>query len=249
MRLYSLLSICLPFLSLTTGFYKQGHELIGELTDNILDENIKERIGISVKEASPWADSIRWEKGYRWANDLHYIDTDDRPDENNCFVNSYKVNEGRNLYTALTNYTERLSNRVNRTEEDLKFFIHFYEDLFEPLHASGILRGGNGYDVDFFGRKGNLHQVWDYLIIRDRVQEIDNYLSYLINTTRYHTPYEPFNFAFWIHYNNKLNCEYVYNHLNYDVSKEYYDKNKYIVESLILTCAVNLKYILEQLYY
>lgn len=239
----------LPFLLFSDifAFYKQGHKLIGKIVDNILNEKTKKNIGLSIEDISPWADSIRWNNNYTWARPLHYIDTNDNPEKNECYVNSFKTIKP-NIYDALTNYTTRLLDIKNRNDEDLKFLIHFYEDLFQPLHVSGSYRGGNSFDTIFFGRKSNLHQVWDYLILRDRNNEISNYIDYLINSTKFVTPYESFNYQFWIQYNNKINCEYVYRNLDNKISIEYYNKNKYILEKQILQASVNMKYMLESLF-
>lgn len=236
-------------LSVVSSYYKQGHSLIGELTDKLLDKNIKNKIGISIKKISPWADSVRRNPSYRWANPLHFINTGDNAEENNCFVNSF--NDTTNLYTSLTNYTERLSNKETRTEEDLKFFVHFYQDLYQPLHMSGMYNGGNSLKLNFFGRKTNLHQTWDYLILRNRIKEMGKkkkYLKHLMSLSKIVVPYKSFDFKFWIIHNNKLNCNNVYKDLDYNVTEEYYETNKYIIEYLITVNAVNLKYILEDLY-
>jgi S1/P1 Nuclease len=66
--------------------------------------------------------------------------------------------------------------------EALRFLIHFYGDMHQPLHcADNMDRGGNGVVVTWFGQvdsspaiddkpatKWNLHSVWDFGII-DRV--------------------------------------------------------------------------------
>lgn len=248
MNLTLLLTIFFPFL--VNSYYKQGHSLIGELTDNLLNITTKKNIGLSIKKISPWADAIRKNSSYNWARPLHYIDTDDDAEHNQCSIISFKEHQ-MNIYTALTNYSTRLHNKEKRTDEDLKFFVHFYQDLYQPLHMSGIYRGGNSYKVNFFGRKANLHQVWDYLILRDHMQEKGkrkSYLKYLIQMSQSFPHYNPFDFKFWIKHNNKLNCEYIYKNLTFNITKDYYNNNKYIIDHLIVINAVNLKNILETLY-
>lgn len=232
------------FIPFIQCFYKQGHELIGTLVDNILDETVKNNINMSIKDISPWADSVRRNPEYRWLEPLHFINTEDFPDKNICNVNTFESIKP-NLYNALQNYTQKLMNSYTRTEEDLKIFVHLYQDLFQPLHMSGVFRGGNSYKTDFFGRKTNLHQVWDSLILRNRINEFDNYHEYLNVLLSNYTVFEPFNFKFWISHNNKLNCNNVYYNVSDKISTKYYNINKILLEKLIITASLNLKYILE----
>ena len=46
----------------------------------------------------------------------------------------------------------------------LKFLLHLIGDLHCPLHAEGLLRGGNDIHVVWKGEDTNLHFVWDVLI-------------------------------------------------------------------------------------
>ncbi len=61
----------------------------------------------------------------------------------------------------------------------LKFLVHFVGDIHQPLHASGVERGGNGILVRVFGSDTcggtparqapcNLHSVWDTQLIAHR---------------------------------------------------------------------------------
>lgn len=242
------LNLC--FLPVVSGFYKKGHELIGEMTDIMLSKDIKDNIGLSIEKVSSWADSIRRDRSYSWANNLHFIVTPDDAEKNFCDIPVFDDKE-RNLYTALQNYTSRLLNKEERQEEDLKFFVHFYQDMFQPLHISGIYRGGNQYKVDFFGRKGNLHEVWDYLILRNRMNEKggkEKYMKYLLEYSKNIQPLNSFDFKYWMRRNNRLNCEFVYNNISFNITEAYYDKNKYLIDHLMVFSAVNLQNILTQLY-
>jgi hypothetical protein len=56
--------------------------------------------------------------------------------------------------------------RLEHTERKmaLKFLLHLIGDLHCPLHAEGLLRGGNDIFVVWKGEDTNLHFVWDVLI-------------------------------------------------------------------------------------
>lgn len=236
------------------SFYKEGHSLIGETLDNLLSEKVLKNLKLNgtLKQISPWADSIRTNPNFNWAKPLHYITTnaDENHRKGECSVNVYAF-EGNNLYTALLNYTNRISNKETRTEEDLKFFIHFYQDLYQPLHMSSMYRGGNQVPIDFFGRDTNLHAVWDGLLLRNRIKEMGKkkkYNEYLIDIVSKTKPYKPLDFKFWIVHNNKINCCCVYSNLTNSITLDYYNKNKIVIEELLVMGIVNLKHIIEEFY-
>lgn len=232
------------------SFYKQGHSLIGQIVDITIDNTTRNNIGLSIENISPWADSVKKTKEYLWSRPLHYIDVPTNPEKGECDLTDLDISKP-NLYLALHNYTERISDKLTRTDEDLKFFVHFYEDLFQPLHMSGIYRGGNNYPVNFFGDQANLHEVWDFLIIKRNIKEkgkMHKYIKYILDSLSNVKPYKPLDFDFWIKHNNRINCACVYKNLSHNVTEVYYHKNKEILDQLIIMASVNLKYILEKFY-
>jgi len=78
-------------------------------------------------------------------------------------------------------HEQRLADRtLDRTDRAvaLKFLVHFVGDLHQPLHATGVARGGNGIPVSVFGSPTcgapaspfpcNLHEVWDNSLVMHR---------------------------------------------------------------------------------
>jgi L-ascorbate metabolism protein UlaG (beta-lactamase superfamily) len=53
----------------------------------------------------------------------------------------------------------------------LKFFVHFVQDVHQPLHLSGRDRGGNDAIALFDGHQSNLHAVWDTLLLVKYLKE------------------------------------------------------------------------------
>ncbi|MFT3752236.1 MAG: S1/P1 nuclease [Paludibacter sp.] len=73
----------------------------------------------------------------------------------------------------------RLKKNKNDTEA-LKFLIHFIGDLHQPLHLGRLSDlGGNRIDYNWFGKKTNLHTVWDGLLIEYRKMAYSEYSQYL----------------------------------------------------------------------
>ena len=67
--------------------------------------------------------------------------------------------------------------------EALKFVVHLVGDLHQPLHcADNMDRGGNDVEVRWFGKRTNLHAVWDSSIIERAGETPDVFAGELINT-------------------------------------------------------------------
>lgn len=67
----------------------------------------------------------------------------------------------------------------------LKYLVHFVGDIHQPLHTTGIQKGGNGIAVNVFGSETcgkypcNLHSVWDSGLILHRQLTDAQYLAFL----------------------------------------------------------------------
>jgi hypothetical protein len=215
------------------------HEMIGSISDHYLSLANKtvpfnEEIE-SIESISSWADKVKYLPEYRWTRPYHYIDTEDQPPEYcNATVRWWDTESG-NLMKGLNiyqNYT---------TAEQFKFFVHFYQDLHQPLHISGIERGGNGVIVKFMGKTTNLHSMWDSLILdtRSKVYNgVNGYKRYLIR--RFHNKHSFTresckDFSGIMKQNNQYNCDYVYKYLpaNNSIGVDYINKVKSKLDYLV----------------
>jgi len=52
----------------------------------------------------------------------------------------------------------------------MRFMLHFFGDVHQPLHTENLSRGGNDIDVVFDRQNHNLHSVWDTLIPKKIVE-------------------------------------------------------------------------------
>jgi hypothetical protein len=71
------------------------------------------------------------------------------------------------VVSAIANHTARVADenlpRFFRGQS-LRFMMHFFGDVHQPLHTEAEGRGGNDIPVLFNGSHTNLHSVWDTLI-------------------------------------------------------------------------------------
>jgi len=75
--------------------------------------------------------------------------------------------------------TARLKKDKN-DKEALKFLVHFVGDLHQPMHMGRKDdKGGNKVDFNWFGRKTNLHSVWDGALIENEKMSFSEFSQYL----------------------------------------------------------------------
>jgi hypothetical protein len=141
-------------------------------------------------DVASWADDIRGElaqtTGWHFVNlppDATSYDRDrDCPRQPGVNAGSRDDAWRDCIVDRLAYHEQRLANvRLDRADRAvaLKFLVHFVGDLHQPLHATGVARGGNEVPVNVFGSDTcgadparqtpcNLHSVWDVQLITHR---------------------------------------------------------------------------------
>jgi hypothetical protein len=142
-----------------------GHRVVGEIAAQNLTKkakrNIEKLLGAEgLAMVSTFADDIKSDKQYDDFKPWHYINFED--DET---YESSKKNPKGDLIIGIKKCKEVILD-PNASQEDkvfyLKMLVHLVGDLHQPLHVGrGSDRGGNSIKVSWFGRKTNLHAVWD----------------------------------------------------------------------------------------
>jgi hypothetical protein len=124
--------------------------------------------GQDISEAALFPDKIRYIPSFAYTRGWHYIDAQDSPPAQ-CGINMTRdcaVSTGC-VVSAIANHTARVADDtlpVWQRGQSLRFMIHFFGDVHQPLHTEAEDRGGNEYSVVFEGKHTNLHSVWDTLI-------------------------------------------------------------------------------------
>ena len=144
----------------------QGHRVITRIALERLTPKAKAGIkallneGDSLVDVCNWADHEGHDVVPRSAP-WHYVNVPISADhydakfcdDRGCVVS--KIQEYRRaLADPKTPYKQR--------QVALLFFVHFVEDIHQPLHVGDNRdRGGNDTQIQFDGRGSNLHRVWD----------------------------------------------------------------------------------------
>ncbi|KIW66852.1 hypothetical protein PV04_06144 [Phialophora macrospora] len=125
--------------------------------------------GQDISEAALFPDKIRYIPSFAYTRGWHYIDAQDDP-PTRCGVNVTRdcALETGCVVSAIANHTQRVGDAglpMWQRGQSLRFVLHFFGDVHQPLHTEAEDRGGNEYAVVFEGRATNLHSVWDTLIV------------------------------------------------------------------------------------
>jgi hypothetical protein len=137
------------------GFVAQQHlsEAAAAAIDDLLD-------GESLAFASTYGDEIRSIKSYKKYDPWHYVNMplDKRYAE-------VEPSEKGDVFQAIKHCLGVLQDTSTSREDKafhLRLLVHFVGDIHQPLHVGRAEdRGGNGIKVLWFGKKSNIHRVWD----------------------------------------------------------------------------------------
>ena len=181
-----LFTLCLLSLTISASAWDAvGHRIIADIAYNNLTEKAKAQVdkmlgkkGI-IYEAT-WADEVRSDNKYAYSYQWHFQDLDDNMTSAGIkkLLENPKA-EGEHLFFALDSLTKRLKAH-NSDAEALKFIVHFVGDLHQPMHMGRKTdKGGNGVEFNWFGKKTNLHSVWDGALIENQKMSYSEYSRYL----------------------------------------------------------------------
>lgn len=142
-----------------------GHRTVAEIANQYLSEKAKAKInlilhGQSLAVASTFADEIKSDDKYDEFKVWHYANAQ----LNETYQASEKNDDG-DIVVGIMYCIEVLEDPATDEEDEtfyLKMLIHLIGDMHQPLHF-GLKedRGGNDFEVEWFGKDSNFHRVWD----------------------------------------------------------------------------------------
>lgn len=180
------LTFCFLGITLSMSAYDAvGHRIVADIAyDNLTDkaraqvDKVLGKRGIVYE--STWADEVRSDNKYAYSYQWHYQDLDANMTTADIqkLLNNPKA-EGEHLFFAIDTLTTRLKKDRNDAEA-LKFLVHFVADLHQPMHMGRKDdKGGNKVDFNWFGKKTNLHAVWDGMLIESEKMSYSEFSHYL----------------------------------------------------------------------
>ena len=142
-----------------------GHRVIGAVAQKHLTPKTAQQVnallgGMSLAFVSTYADEIRSDNRYDHLAPWHYVNMD----QHTRYHEAEKTTKG-DVVTAIKTCIETLKNPTASKEDKafyLKLLVHFIGDIHQPFHAGRKEdRGGNSIDLFWFGKRTNLHRLWD----------------------------------------------------------------------------------------
>ena len=182
----SIFIVCFLVFTFSVSAYDVvGHRIITDIAYKNLTEKARQQVDEVLGKrgiiyTSSWADEIKSDKKYAYSYQWHYQNLAPGLTEGSIrYMLENPVSEGEHLFYGISQMIGRLKN--DKTDaEALKFLVHFVGDLHQPLHLGRPEdRGGNGVSMTWFGRKTNIHAVWDGMLIDSRKMSSSEYAGYL----------------------------------------------------------------------
>lgn len=146
-----------------------GHRVVGAIAAAHLSPKASKQVaflldGQSLALVSTYADEIKSDSLYDTYKPWHYINY-----PFDATFDGQPTSEAGDLAQGITFCVSQLQAPALTKKEKafyLKLLVHLVGDLHQPLHiGKADDLGGNRFQVTWFGRKTNLHRVWDSQMI------------------------------------------------------------------------------------
>lgn len=146
-----------------------GHRVIGHVAQQHLTPKTAQAIedlldGASLAFVSTYADEIRSDSRYKRYAPWHYVNMplDKKYGEVTPNSKGDVVQAIKNCIQVLQDPDADKENKAFH----LRLLVHFVGDLHQPMHVGRAEdRGGNDITIYWFGKKSNLHRLWDSQLI------------------------------------------------------------------------------------
>ena len=148
-----------------------GHRVVGAIAEDHLSHKARKAVhrilgGESMAIAATWMDEVRSDHAYDYTHDWHWVTIPD----GSTYAAAEKNPNGDAIETIDSMVAKLKSDTLSTARQlfCLKVLIHLVGDLHQPLHVGGVDdKGGNTFQVQWFGKGSNLHRIWDSGMIDD----------------------------------------------------------------------------------
>lgn len=152
-----------------------AHEAVALIAEKNLTVKTEQAVGQilggrKLVEVATWPDAIRQSAEWQHTKSYHFTHVPDRTPYLLYVKNESKDSLAKgDVVRAILKAAATLRSRQTRREDRanaVAFLTHFIGDLHQPLHTGRKEdRGGNEISVSWFGKRSNLHQIWDSHIL------------------------------------------------------------------------------------
>lgn len=231
---------------------QNGHRTVGYIAEQHLSKKTKKMIAKilgneSLAMASTWPDFVKSDSAYDYTHKWHYVN----------ITKGEKYSEEGSPKENIVKEIKRLSQQLqdpNTTLADkkvaLRFIIHLVGDIHQPMHIGQAEDlGGNRIRMEWFGRKTNLHRIWDSDLIDSQnlsYTELGNSINY--SNKAQIKDWQNSSVEHWAN-ESKLICNELYETSDDDISTYKYIYRYYpVVEQQLLVGGVRLAGLLNEIF-
>lgn len=186
------LSLVLIFTALVHNAYSWG-PLGHRITAKIAEEHLSTKAKMELKKLFPketlskmsnYPDFIKSDPELRKKyNHFHYISFDEKKSVKDYIADNSKK---ENVIFGINHFAKIFKDKKSTPKDKLfalQFIVHLVGDIHQPLHAGKASdRGANKIQVTWFGKKTNLHAVWDESLIEMQKLSYTEYADELMQT-------------------------------------------------------------------
>ena len=237
-----------------------GHRVIAEIAENHLNKKAKKNIHKIIGNQklaywSNWADFIKSDPdpALNRTGSSHFVNTAANLNYDQ-FVQALGVSPEHNLYKTYKRIkaeAQQKNGSLKDQQQNLYFLIHILGDAHQPMHVSRAEDlGGNKIEVDFFGKKSNIHRVWDSELVDGEQYSYTEYARVLdIYSPSYYKQYTTTGLEQWLFESHEI-ANAIYDDVakNANLRYEYGYKYKYIMENCLLKAGIRLAHELNEIY-
>lgn len=258
-----LLSTCLTVFhtQITFAWGSTGHRVIAEIAERHLNTKAKKNIYKIIGKQklaywSNWADFIKSDPDsvLNTTGSWHFVNTN----ADLSFTQfNFELQQSKdiNLYKSYVRIKEKAKTdkdlSIIERQKNLYYLIHLFADAHQPMHVSRERDlGGNKIAVFFFGKKTNIHRVWDSDLIDHEKYSYTEYANVLdIHDHKIYQPYLDCTFEEMLFQSHELaNKIYADVARNPNLSYSYIYAYKYAMEDCLLKAGVRLAAQLNEIY-
>lgn len=151
------------------GWGQKGHDVTCAIARQHLSPKAKKQVYALLDGKSPvywanWMDNASHTPEYKYTSTWHYKNID----EGDTYE-STPLNKSGDVVTAISAQIETLKDKNAPLESRklaMRMLVHLVGDVHCPMHMGHKSdRGGNQWQVQYFGKGSNLHSVWDSGIV------------------------------------------------------------------------------------
>jgi hypothetical protein len=245
--------VLLPLLLLSpktsSAWGAKGHGIVAEIAFSYLDDQTKKNVlalldGMNIEDAANWMDAMRSDHAFDYMKPYHYID----------LPKGQELTEtnGENIVGVLNQTLHELENPAqlsrDKLKTDLLYLFHLIGDLHQPLHVGYPEdKGGNTYQVSFFGQGTNLHHVWDTDIIEYEKLTLESVLEAEKKNPKQIADIQKIDILQWAN-DSRSYLNLVYSLDGHTMNENYIRKALPVIESQLYNAGLRLASVLQRYY-